>query len=418
MNTDRTNYKSIDEICARAEADIVSALARIDAVSFENTKRILAAFEKNRVSEACFSPTTGYGYNDSGRDTLDRVFADALGTESALVRAHFINGTHAIACALFGILRPGDTLLCATGSPYDTLLPVIYGAEGGSLTEYGVKVTALDFLSDGRYDEQKYLQSLAGEVSRLKPRAVLIQRSRGYSLRPPLSVRQINSIVKIVKSVSGETITVVDNCYGEFVETSEPATDLLCGSLIKNPGGGLAPTGGYIAGSPALVELAACRLGVPGIGGEAGSYAAGYRLFYQGLFLAPHTVAQALKTAVFAARALELAGFETSPLYSEERHDIIQTVTFRAPRPMLAFIRGIQAGSPVDSYVTPEPWNMPGYEDKVVMAAGAFVSGSSIELSADAPMREPYTAYLQGGLTYESGRLGILRSLSEILGKR
>ncbi len=409
---------NIEDISAKAEADIASALARIDEISRQNTARVLSAFEKNRVSEAHFAPTTGYGYGDSGRDTLDKVFADALGTPAALVRAQLINGTHAIACALFGVLRPGDTLLCATGSPYDTLLPVIYGKNGGSLAEYGVKTVELKFLtSEGGYDEDSFLPLLAAEVEKLKPRAVYIQRSRGYSLRPALSAARIDAMTAAAKGARPGTIVICDNCYGEFVEASEPRADLLCGSLIKNPGGGIAPTGGYIAGDPELVELAACRLCVPGIGSEAGSYAWGYRQFYQGLFLAPHTTAQALKTAVFAARALELAGFSTAPGYDEVRRDIIQTVTFGAPEPMLAFIRGIQSGSPVDSYVTPEPWDMPGYADKVVMAAGTFISGASIELSADAPMRPPYTAFMQGGLTYESGRLGILRALSEIAGK-
>lgn len=401
-----------NEIKAKAEADIASALARIDETCEACTAVVMSAFAACRVAENMFAPSTGYAYGDRARQTLDSLFAASLGAPAALVRGQFINGTHAIACALYGSLRAGQTLLCATGLPYDTLMPVLRGP-GGSLAEYGVGYSVTEL------EPANWLDRLAADAARLRPAAALIQRSRGYSSRRALTVAEINAAAAAIKARSPETRVIVDNCYGEFTESREPdtfgAVDLICGSLIKNPGGGLAPTGGYVAGKPEAVEDAACRLGVPGIGSEAGCNPSGYRLYYQGLFMAPHTVAQALKTAVFAARALELAGFHVSPRWDEPRPDIIQTVSFGAPEPMLAFMRGIQAGSPVDSFVTPEPWAMPGYEDEVVMAAGAFVQGASIELSADGPMRPPYTAYLQGGLTYESGRRGVMKALEEIL---
>ncbi len=416
------NGFDFDSIVKQAEAEIAPALSRIDAVALANTERVAAAFAANRVSEAHFMATTGYGYDDNGRATLDAVFADALCAPAALVRPHFMNGTHAIACALYGALRAGDTLLCATDLPYDTLRPVISGDGCGSLKDYGVSFAVTPLCEpNGGYDAARHLDRLRADCRRLHPAAALLQRSRGYSLRPALSVAALEALAAAIKAESPETIVIIDNCYGEFTEIREPDTagcaDLICGSLIKNPGGGLAPTGGYVAGKPALVERAACRLGVPGIGSETGSNPDGYRLYYQGLFLAPHTVAQALKTAVFAARVFELCGYETSPAFDAPRSDIIQAVTFSAPEPMLHLMRGIQAGAPVDSFVTPEPWAMPGYADQVVMAAGAFVQGASIELSADGPFKPPYTAFLQGALTYESGKLGILRALREIAGQ-
>ncbi|MBQ8899149.1 MAG: methionine gamma-lyase family protein [Clostridia bacterium] len=408
----------VKELAKKTEASLASVFGRIDEISEINTERVLDAFARAHVSEACFVGTTGYGYDDRGRTVLEEVYADVFGGQAALVRPHFINGTHTIACGLFGVLRAGNKLLCATGMPYDTLVPVIFGEKGGSLKEYGVTTEVCELLEpDGSYCESAHLERLGALVGRLKPSAALIQRSRGYSLRPTLSPEAIDRIAGVIKSVSPQTRIVVDNCYGEFADVREPlisrekGVDLLCGSLIKNPGGGLAPTGGYIVGTEEAVEGAACRLVAPGIGGEAGSYTGGYRLFFQGLFMAPHTVAQAIKTAVFAAAIFEAKGFGVLPRATEPRFDIIQTLSFGTPEPLLAFMRGIQAGAPVDSFVTPEPWDMPGYDDPVVMAAGAFVGGASIELSADAPMREPYTAFLQGGLTYESGKLGILKAL-------
>ncbi|MBR4941250.1 MAG: methionine gamma-lyase family protein [Clostridia bacterium] len=410
--------KEIKDLAKKTEAELVSVFKRIDDISEFNTERVLESFAKAHVSEACFVPTTGYGYDDRGRTVLEEVYADVFGGEAALVRPHFINGTHTIACGLFGVLRGGDKFLCATGMPYDTLLPVIFGDKGGSLKEYGVSTEVCELLeADGSYSEEAHLERLIKAVKELQPNAALIQRSRGYSLRPTLSPDAIDRISAAIKSVSPETRIVVDNCYGEFADVREPlisrekGVDILCGSLIKNPGGGLAPTGGYIVGTAEAVEGAACRLVAPGIGGEAGSYTGGYRLFFQGLFMAPHTVAQAIKTAVFAAKLFENEGYQVLPKAEEPRYDIIQTLSFGDPLPLLSFMRGIQAGAPVDSFVTPEPWDMPGYDDPVVMAAGAFVSGASIELSADAPMREPFTAFLQGGLTYESGKLGVLKAL-------
>lgn len=409
----------LESLVKQTEADIAPVFSRIDAIASVNTERVMNAFANHRVSEAHFMATTGYGYDDNGRMTLDAVFAEALCAPAALVRPHFMNGTHAIACALYGVLRAGDTLLCATGLPYDTLRPVLFDQGGGSLKDYGVQTAVTEFCeSDDSYDPIRHAERLEKDCQELHPRAALLQRSRGYSLRPALSVDALETLAARIKRVSPETIVILDNCYGEFTESKEPDTfgnfDLICGSLIKNPGGGLAPTGGYVAGKAEWVECAACRLGVPGIGSETGSNPDGYRLYYQGLFLAPHTVAQALKTAVFAARLFELCGYTTSPAYDAPRSDIIQAITFGAPEPMLQMMRGIQAGAPIDSYVTPEPWAMPGYADSVLMAAGAFIQGASIELSADGPYKAPYTAFLQGGLTYESGRLGILRALREI----
>lgn len=410
---------SIETLVKQAETDIAPAVSRIDEISFTNTKRVMRAFAEHRVSEAHFMATTGYGYDDNGRITLEKVFADALCAPAALVRPHFANGTHAIACALYGALRAGDTLLCATDLPYDTLRPVLYGENCGSLKDYGIDyaVTAL-CEADGGYDHAAHLARLRADARRIQPAAALLQRSRGYSLRPALTVSQLEALAAVIKEESPKTIVIIDNCYGEFTEEREPDTfgnvDLICGSLIKNPGGGLAPTGGYVAGKAEYVEFAACRLTVPGVGSEVGSNPDGYRLYYQGLFFAPHTVAQALKTAVFAARIFELCGYESSPAALTPRTDIIQAITFNAPEPMLKLMRGIQAGAPIDSYVTPEPWAMPGYADEVVMAAGAFIQGASIELSADGPFKAPYTAFLQGALTYESGKLGILRALEEM----
>ena len=400
----------------QAQRELVDEFSRIDTIAQENTQRVLAAFQDHRVADNYFAGTTGYGYDDLGRDKLDEIYADLFGTEAALVRIQFVNGTHAIASALFGALKSGDVLVSAVGAPYDTLLGVIGTAEKGhgSLKDYGVEYRQVELV-----DDAPDLEGIARTAADPKVKAVLIQRSKGYSTRASLSVAEIGEMCAIIKRVNPNAAILVDNCYGEFVETLEPThvgADLVVGSLIKNPGGGLAPTGGYIAGRRDLVEGAAQRLTVPGIGGECGCTLGQNRLLYQGLFLAPHTVAQAVKTAVFGAKVMELLGYETEPHSSAVRHDIIQMIHMREPEALKKFCKGIQFGAPVDSYVTPEPWDMPGYDSQVIMAAGAFIQGASIELSADAPMRPPYTVYLQGGLTFESGRLGILLAVQELLG--
>ena len=400
----------------QAQGELGEQFARIDAVAEENTQKVLAAFQKHRVAEAYFAGTTGYGYDDLGRDQLDAIFADLFGTEDALVRIGFVNGTHAISCALFGALRPGETLVSAVGAPYDTLQGVIGITDKGpgSLRQYGIQYKQVDVGPDDRPD----VAGIAAAVQGPTVSAVLIQRSRGYATRASLSVDEIGALCQVIRQANPKASILVDNCYGEFVETKEPTqvgADLVVGSLIKNPGGGLAPIGGYIAGRKDLVEAASMRLTTPGIGRECGASLGNNRLLYQGLFLAPHTVAQALKTAVFGARIMELLGYQADPSSSDIRHDIIQMIRFGEPEGLKKFCRGIQKGAPVDSYVVPEPWDMPGYDCPVIMAAGAFIQGSSIELSADAPMREPYTLYLQGGLTYESGKAGILLAVEELL---
>lgn len=407
----------IERLAEDCEAQLAARFAEIDRVARGNTKRVMEAFQEFRVSEACFAGTTGYGYDDLGRETLDKIWARVFGAEAALVRTGFVNGTHAIASALFAAVGPGELLMPLMGAPYDTLRTAIgiTGDAYGSLAFYGVKYAEVPTKDGG-----PVLAAIEREVGEKRPRAVLIQRSRGYDSRRALSAEEVGELCRLVKRVSPDTVCVVDNCYGEFTELAEPTmlgADLAAGSLIKNPGGGLAPTGGYIAGRADLVERAAYRLTVPGIGGECGCTLGTNRQLYQGLFLAPHTTAQALKTAALCAAMLEKLGFDTEPGPQEPRYDIIQTVTLKTPENLKRFCRGIQAGSPVDSYVTPEPWQMPGYEDEVIMAAGAFIQGSSIELSADGPMRAPYRAFLQGGLTYESGRLGIMNAIAEMLEK-
>ncbi len=409
--------KYVAQVGQQAMGDLAEQFAHIDAVSAENTRRVLEAFQDHRVAEAYFSGTTGYGYDDLGRDKLDEIYAQIFGTEAALVRIQFVNGTHAIACALFGALKAGDVLLSAVGAPYDTMLGAIGVVDKGhgSLKDYGVEYRQVELLNN-----KPDLEGMAAAAADPNVKVVLIQRSKGYSTRASLSVDEIGEMVRVIKAANPNASIIVDNCYGEFVETIEPThvgADLVVGSLIKNPGGGLAPTGGYLAGRRDLVEGAAMRLTVPGIGGECGCTLGQNRLLYQGLFMAPHTVAQAVKTAVFAARVMELLGYEAQPKSTDLRHDIIQMLHMKAPEPLKKFCKGIQMGAPVDSFVTPEPWDMPGYDSPVIMAAGSFVQGASIELSADAPMRPPYTVYLQGGLTFESGKLGILLAAQELLGE-
>lgn len=408
--------EKVRQLGAQAQADLREQFERIDAIAEANTQKVLSAFQKHRVAESYFSGTTGYGYDDIGRDKLEEIYADIFKTEDALVRIGFVNGTHAITCALFGALKPGDILLSVVGAPYDTLLGVIGVSDKGrgSLKDWGVEYRQVDLL-----DNKPDLDGMAKAAADPRVKAVLIQRSRGYATRASLSVDEIGAMCAVIRAANPTAAILVDNCYGEFVEEKEPTqvgADLVVGSLIKNPGGGLAPTGGYIAGRHDLVEGAAMRLSCPGIGKECGSTLGNNRLMYQGLFLAPHTVAQALKTAVFAARIMELLGYEVEPASHAVRHDIIQMVHMRNPDALKKFCRGIQMGAPVDSYVTPEPWDMPGYDSQVIMAAGAFIQGASIELSADAPMREPYTVYMQGGLTYESGKTGVLLAVEQLIG--
>lgn len=403
-------------LAEQVEESLLPTFRRFDKTAELCTRKILAAFEEYRVSEACFAGTTGYGYDDLGRDTLDRIYARVFGAEKALVRIGFVNGTHALATALFGICRPGETLLSVTGTPYDTLQCAIGIAGDGdcSLKYYGIGYKQVNLLAAGEPDFSAIEKAAADP----KVCAVLIQRSRGYGNRRAFSVADIARIVEAVRRVNPRASIMVDNCYGEFTEESEPLSagaDLIAGSLIKNPGGGLAPTGGYIAGRADLVDRAAKRLTSPGIGGECGCTMGQNRALYQGFFLAPHIVAQALKTAAFCAGMLTALGLSTSPAPTEERHDIIQMISFGDRDKLLKFCAGIQHGSPVDAYVTPLPWAMPGYEDEVVMAAGTFIQGSSIELSCDGPLREPYIGYMQGGLTYESGKLGVMMAVDEML---
>ncbi len=403
------------ERARKVEKDVRDVYDRIDETAQKNTIRVMEAFQDLRVTEACFVGTTGYGYDDMGREVLDKLYAQVFGGEAGLVRIGFVNGTHTISAALFSALKPGDTLMAVTGMPYDTMRSVIgiTGDEFGSLKFYGIGYDQVDLTPAGEPD----YAGIAAAVEEKKPAAVLIQRSRGYEERKSLSIDEIGKIVSAVKGANPDTVTIVDNCYGEFTEDREPChvgADIIAGSLIKNPGGGIAPTGGYLVGCRDLIDHAANRLTTPGIGGECGSTLGNNRLLFQGLFLAPHTVAQALKTSVFCAALFTDLGFETYPSPYEQRDDIVQMVKLRSPENLVKFCKGIQAGSPVDSFVTPEPWQMPGYDCDVIMAAGAFISGSSIELSADGPMREPYIAYVQGGLTYESGKLGIMLAASEM----
>ena len=409
------------ELAREAEVALAPIFARVDEISFENTKKIMDAFREHRVSEPLFAATSGYGYDDRGREVLDRVWADVMGAEAAFVRHSIANGTHALTIGLFGLLRPGDVLFSIAGKPYDTLDEVIgnVGKAGdGSLRDFGVEYRQADLFADGSFDRERIAEVLRSEGERVK--VIFIQRSKGYLNRKTLSVDDIGEIISFVRPLCPDAYVVVDNCYGEFTETREPTAvgaDMIIGSLIKNPGGGMAESGGYIAGSARAVELASYRLTSVGCGLEVGATLGQNKNMYKGLFYAPHTTAEAIKTAhlaayIFGKRGL---GFDVEPEWDAPRYDIIQSVITHSPEGLCAICRGIQAGSPIDSFVTPEPWEMPGYTDKVIMAAGAFTQGSSIELSCDGPLREPYTAYLQGGLTYESGKIGVLSAAEEAL---
>ena len=405
------------ELYKKALSDVEEQFKIYDEIREYNQLKILNAFQEERISDMHFTNSSGYGYDDIGRDTLDKVYARIFNTESALVRPHFVNGTHAIGCALMGNLKTGDTMVCITGAPYDTLHNII-GISGkeniGSLKEYGVNYKQVD-LKNGTFDTEKIIELLK-EDSTIK--LVHIQRSTGYGWRKSFLVSEIGEIISKIKEIRSDVCVFVDNCYGELIDKIEPTdvgADLVAGSLIKNLGGGIAPTGGYVAGKAKYVEQAAYRLTTPGIGGECGSTFGVMRQLYQGLFLAPHIVMEALKGAVFCSRIMEIAGFEVLPKYNDKRSDIIQAIKFNDRDNLIKFCKGIQKGSPIDSYVECEPWAMPGYNDEVIMAAGAFIQGSSIELSADAPIREPYIAYLQGGLTFDHAKIGILISLNNIV---
>ncbi|MDO5389624.1 MAG: methionine gamma-lyase family protein [Eubacteriales bacterium] len=398
----------------QVEDSLKERFAQMDQVTEYNQLKVLKAMQKNRVCEACFYPSTGYGYNDLGRDTLEQVYADTFHTEAGLVRPQIACGTHALAVALFGNLRPGDELLSPVGKPYDTMEEVIgIRPSCGSLAEYGVVYRQVDLLEDGTFDYENIKKAINE-----KTKMVTIQRSKGYQTRPSFSVKQIGELIAFIKNIRSDIICMVDNCYGEFVDTIEPTdvgADLMVGSLIKNPGGGLAPIGGYIVGKKEYVDAASYRMTSPGLGKEVGASLGVNGSFFQGFFLAPTVTRSALKSAVFAANIYEKLGFPVIPNGTEPRQDIIQAVTLGSPEGLVAFCKGIQHAAPVDSYVDPEAWDMPGYDSQVIMAAGAFVQGSSIELSADGPMKDPYAVYFQGGLTWEHGKFGILKSLQEMV---
>ena len=408
----------IIKLTAEAERELRPQFDEFDRIAYVNSARVLEAFSAHRVSEAMFAPSTGYGYGDIGRDALDAIYADVFGAEAAFVRHNIVNGTQAIAIGLFGLLRPGDVMLSVTGKPYDTLNEVI-GADikngDGSLADFGIKYDDVNLLPGGGIDYAGIEKKIAEYGDSIK--VIFIQRSKGYMNRPTLAASEIGEIIKFVKARC-RAYVAVDNCYGEFCDEAEPTAygaDLIMGSLIKNPGGGMAECGGYIAGTKRAVELASYRQTTVGIGTECGATIGQNRNMFKGFFYAPHTVAQAKKTAALAAYIFDKLGYPVEPAWSDERHDIIQTVHLGTPEGLCAFCRGIQSGSPVDAYVTPEPWDMPGYADKVIMAAGTFVSGASIELSADGPLRPPYTAFFQGGLTYESGKYAIMTAADMII---
>lgn len=395
---------------------ILPYFSEIERITEYNTTKVLAAFIHNRVSEAHLSASTGYGYGDIGRDTLDKIVAECFGAEDALVRHSFASGTHTLTVALFGILRPGDKVLVITGRPYDTIVGVfgIDKKNDGSLSDFGVEYAQVDLNADGKPDKEAITDKLKSGFYK----TVYIQRSKGYSLRPSLSVKEIGELCDIVKKHSPDSVIMVDNCYGEFVEETEPVevgADIIAGSLIKNPGGGIAPCGGYIAGKKKYIEMCANRMTCAGVGREVGATLGHNRELYMGFFSAPHTVGEALKTAVYTSALFEMLGYECLPGYKEKRADIIETVILKSPQALISFCKGLQSGSPIDSFVVPEPWDMPGYDDKVIMAAGAFTLGASIELSADGPLREPFAAWLQGGLNFHSAKTGILLAANSMI---
>lgn len=403
----------LDQLVAQAELDARDVFARITEVEERNTQKVLRAFQDNRVAARDMQGTTGYGYGDTGRETLQRVTAGIFGTEDAIITPHLLSGTHALSVCLMGLLLPGERMLSACGKPYDTLDQVIgRNGEPGSLGELGIGYDEVAPAEDGSIDVEAVLAALTPAT-----RVVWVQRSRGYAWRKPLTPQDMKSLFDAVKAVRPDIYLAVDNCYGTFVTPDEPTdvgADVIVGSLIKNAGGGIAPTGGYMTGTKRAIGRIEHRLTAPGIGQEIGSYEPGYRAFFQGLFLAPHTVAQALKSAVLAARVFDLLGMQTTPAFDAPRADIVQAIRMDNPERLKAFCGAIQAASPVDSYLTPEPWDMPGYEDAVIMAAGTFVAGASIELTADAPMRPPFVAYLQGALTYAHGKIALCHALSEM----
>jgi len=408
--------EKVIEFGEKIEAELKPRFEKIDAVAEFNQLKVLNAMQKNRVSAECFNQSSGYGYNDMGRDTLEAVYADTFKGEDALVRPQITCGTHALALALMSNLRPGDEILSPVGKPYDTLEEVIgIRPSKGSLAEYGITYSQVDLLSDGGFDWDG-IKAAINEKTKL----VTIQRSKGYATRPTLSVDRIGELISFIKNIKSDVICMVDNCYGEFTEEKEPlevGADMIVGSLIKNPGGGLAPIGGYICGKKECVENAAYRLTSPGLGKEVGASLGVIQSFYQGFFLSPTVTAGALKGAIFAANIYERLGYKVVPNSTESRHDIIQAVKFGTEEGVVAFCQGIQAAAPVDSFVVPEPWDMPGYDAKVIMAAGAFVSGSSIELSADGPIKPPYAVYFQGGLTFPHAKFGILKALQSLKNK-
>lgn len=425
MNNERKYYEEfgintrIVDIAKNAESSVNKSFESINRIKEQNQFKVIRAMQLERLSDTHFSGTTGYGYNDRGREILDAVYAHAFGAEDALVRHSITCGSHALSLCLYGILRPGDELLSITGQPYETLLEVIgvRGEKGsGSLMDYGITYSQVELNEKGTIDDVAVKKAITD-----KTKLVFIQRSRGYSWRPALTISEIGRVVKLVKGVKKDILIMVDNCYGEFVEDREPTevgVDIMAGSLIKNPGGGIVPSGGYIAGKSNLIEKISYRMTLPGLGRDVGATLGHNRLMFQGFFFAPHIVSESLKGAIFTARIMQDLGFATHPGPFDKRCDIIQAIRFNSGKEVIAFCQGIQKGSPVDSHVTPEPWDMPGYDSPVIMAAGAFIQGSSIELSADAPIREPYTAYMQGGLVYEHVKLGVMCAVQELLSKK
>ena len=407
--------ETIEQMIRKAEAELADAFRAQEAIEEKRTRQILDIFRTHQVSYRHFAPTTGYGYDDVGRDTLEKIYADVFHTEAALMRPQIASGTAALSLTLFGLTRPGERILSATGMPYDTLLGILGTGEDtppGSLKEMGVGFDCVELRPDGTIDLEKVEEAIRPETT-----LVIAQRSRGYAWRPSLMPEAFEPLANMIHRRHPGVRLMVDNCYGEFVREKEPTdfgADVCVGSLIKNPGGGIAPTGGYVAGSREAVDRVAWRLTAPGLGRELGSYAGDYRPWYQGLFMAPHTVCQAIKTALLAARLFENLGLKASPASTETRADIIQAIQMETPERLVAFCQGIQTASPIDSMALPEPWDMPGYEDQVVMAAGTFVAGASIELSCDGPMRAPYTAFMQGGLTYTHGRIALAEALGRM----